>query len=391
MVAHRLRVSPLVGYLLAGVAVGPFTPGYVADQNLANQLAEIGVILLMFAVGLHFSLTDLLSVWRTAVPGALGRLVLATGMGVALAAALGWSFGAGLILGVALTVTSTVVAARALGERRITATGRGHLVMGWLVVEDLATILVIVLLPTLAPSLRGETVLSAGDVALAIGITVAKVGAFIAVMLVAGRRVVPLIMHHAAHSGSRELFRLAVYAVALGVAIAASELFGASFALGAFLAGLTMAESRLSQRAAEEALPLRDAFAVLFFVSVGMLFDPRVILNAPLALLATLGIVLLGKSVVGYAILRACRYPAHSSLGVVAILAQVGEFSFILVGLGVTLGLLPPGGRDLVLAGAIFSILLNPVLLAVAERARIPAPPPVPPMGDRATPPGGRA
>ncbi len=380
MAAHRLRVSPLVGYLLAGVAVGPFTPGFVADQNLANQLAEIGVILLMFAVGLHFSVADLLSRWRVAVPGALGRIAVATLIAMGMAHGLGWSLGGGLIFGLALSVASTVVLVRAMEERRIADTERAHLAMGWLIVEDLATILVLVLLPALAPALRGDAVLSGADLALTVAVTVAKIAGFIALMLVAGRRVVPWIMHHAAHTGSRELFRLSVYAVALGVAFGASELFGVSFALGAFLAGLVMAESTLSQRAAEEALPLRDAFAVLFFVSVGMLFDPGILVRAPVAVLGVLAIILVGKTAVAYGILRLARYPRGEALSVAASLAQIGEFSFVLAGLGVALGLLPEEGRDLILAGAILSILVNPVLLTVAERARIPTPPKPPPF-----------
>ncbi len=378
LVAHRLRVSPLVGYLLAGVAVGPFTPGIVADQDMANQLAEIGVILLMFAVGLHFSLKDLMAVWRIAVPGSLGRMAGATLMGMWLAWMFDWGIGAGLVFGLALSVASTVVLVRALQERRITDTERGHVAMGWLIVEDLATILVLVLLPALAPALKGDAGGSAADLAVIILITFAKVGAFIAIMLIAGRRVIPWIMHHAAHTGSRELFRLAVYAVALGVAFTASELFGVSFALGAFLAGMVMAESQLSQRAAEEALPLRDAFAVLFFVSVGMLFNPGIVTAAPFAVLAVLAIILFGKSAVAYGILRTSGQDHSTALSISASLAQIGEFSFILVGLGAGLGLLPPEGRDLVLAGAILSILVNPVLFGLAERWRTAALRPIP-------------
>ncbi|MDN3563297.1 YbaL family putative K(+) efflux transporter [Paeniroseomonas aquatica] len=370
VVAHRLRVSPLVGYLLAGVAVGPFTPGIVANQEMANQLAEIGVILLMFAVGLHFSLKDLTAVWRIAIPGSLGRMAGATLMGMGLAWMFGWGIGAGLVFGLALSVASTVVLVRALQERRIADTERGHIAMGWLIVEDLATILVLVLLPSLAPALKGDAGASAGDLVVTILITFAKVGGFIAIMLVGGRRVIPWIMHHAAHTGSRELFRLAVYAVALGVAFGASELFGVSFALGAFLAGMVMAESPLSQRAAEEALPLRDAFAVLFFVSVGMLFNPGILLVAPFAVLAVLAIILFGKSAVAYGILRVSGQDHGTALSISASLAQIGEFSFILVELGAAFGLLPPEGRDLVLAGAILSILLNPVLFGLAERWR---------------------
>ncbi|MBR0644677.1 cation:proton antiporter domain-containing protein, partial [Plastoroseomonas hellenica] len=370
LLAHRFRVSPIVGYLLAGVVVGPFTPGFVADQHLANQLAEIGVILLMFAVGLHFSLKELLAVWPIAVPGAIGRIVVATLMGMGLAWLLGWGPGAGLVFGLALAVASTVVLVRTLQERRVADTERGHIAVGWLIVEDLVTILALVLLPALASTVHGAAGQGFGEILATAAITLAKVGAFIAIMLVAGRRVIPWIMHHAAHTGSRELFRLAVYAVALGVAFAASELFGVSLALGAFLAGMVMGESQLSQRAAEEALPLRDAFAVLFFISVGMLFNPAVVVTAPLALVATLAVVILGKSVVAYAILRAFRHPRGTALSIAASLAQIGEFSFVLVGLGTHLQVLPPEGRDLVLAAAILSILANPILFAVAERLR---------------------
>lgn len=371
MVAHRLKLSPLVGYLLAGVAVGPFTPGFVADQELANQLAEIGVILLMFAVGLHFSLKDLMAVKSIALPGAVGQIAVATLMGMALAWALGWGIGAGLVFGLALSVASTVVLVRALQERRIIDTERGKIAVGWLIVEDLAMVLALVLLPAIGPALLpGGAAMSMSDLASTFAITIAKVAAFVALMLVAGRRLIPWIMHYAAHTGSRELFRLAVYAVALGVAYGAAVLFGVSFALGAFFAGMVMGESRLSQRAAEEALPLRDAFAVLFFVSVGMLFNPAVLVESPLAVLATVGIIVIGKSAAAYAIVRAFGHPAATAMTISVSLAQIGEFSFILMGLGVTLGLVDGHARDLVLAGAILSILLNPFLFAAVERGR---------------------
>ncbi|WP_043832325.1 YbaL family putative K(+) efflux transporter [Muricoccus aerilatus] len=393
MLAHRVKVSPLVGYLMAGVVVGPFTPGYVADQDLANQLAEIGVILLMFAVGLHFSLKDLMAVRAIALPGAIGQIAAATLMGMGLGWFLDWGIGGGLVFGLALSVASTVVLIRALQERRITDTERGRIAIGWLIVEDLAMVLALVLLPALAPVLKGAAALSLGDLALTLAITLGKVAAFVAIMLVAGRRAIPWVMHYAAHTGSRELFRLAVYAIALGVAFIASELFGVSFALGAFFAGMVMGESQLSQRAAEEAMPLRDAFAVLFFVSVGMLFNPGVLLSAPLAVLAVVGIIVLGKSAVAYLIVRAFGHPSGTALTISASLAQIGEFSFILVGLGGSLGLLPPEGRDLVLAGAILSILINPFLFALVEKRRgvvaarvaraaaeaAPAPAPLPP------------
>ncbi|MFC0385009.1 cation:proton antiporter domain-containing protein [Muricoccus vinaceus] len=370
MLANRLRVSPLVGYLLAGVVVGPFTPGYVADQDLANQLAEIGVILLMFAVGLHFSLKDLMAVRGIAVPGAIGQILVATLLGMGLGWLFNWGIGGGLVFGLSLSVASTVVLIRALQERRISETERGRIAIGWLIVEDLAMVLALVLLPALAPVLKGSAALSFGDLAITLAVTLGKVAAFVAIMLVAGRRVIPWVMHLAAHTGSRELFRLAVYAVALGVAFLASELFGVSFALGAFFAGMVMGESPLSQRAAEEAMPLRDAFAVLFFVSVGMLVNPAILLTAPLAVLAVLGIIVVGKSAAAFVIVRAFGHPSSTALTISASLAQIGEFSFILAGLGGTLGLLPPEGRDLVLAGAILSILINPFLFALVEKRR---------------------
>ncbi|MGG5823413.1 YbaL family putative K(+) efflux transporter [Falsiroseomonas sp. HW251] len=370
MVAHRLKLSPLVGYLAAGVVVGPFTPGFVADAELAGELAELGVILLMFGVGLHFSLKELMEVRAIAVPGAVAQIAVATMMGMGLARAHGWGSGAGLVFGLALSVASTVVLVRALQERKILESERGRIAVGWLIVEDLVMVLALVLLPALAPALTSGASLSAGALATTIGLTLVKVAAFVAVMLVAGRRLIPWIMHHAAHTGSRELFRLAVYAIALGVAFGAAKLFDVSFALGAFFAGMMMGESRLSQRAAEEALPLRDAFAVLFFVSVGMLFNPAVILQAPLALLATVLIIVFGKSIAAFAIVRLFGHPTGTAITVSAALAQIGEFSFILAGLGVALGLLPPEGRDLILAGAILSIALNPFLFAAVEKGR---------------------
>jgi CPA2 family monovalent cation:H+ antiporter-2 len=371
LLAHRLRISPLVGYLLAGIAVGPFTPGFVGDQYLANQLAEIGVILLMFGVGLHFSLKDLMAVRAIALPGAVAQIAVATLLGMGLAWWFDWNMGAGLVFGLALSVASTVVLTKTLQERRILETERGRIAVGWLIVEDLAMVLTLVLLPAVAGALGGASAaVSWGGLAVALALTLAKVAAFVAIMLVAGRRVVPWILHYAAHTGSRELFRLAVYALALGVAYGAATLFGASFALGAFFAGMVLAESPLSQRATQEALPLRDAFAVLFFVSVGMLFDPRVLVEAPWAVLATVVIIVLGKSVAALLIVRAFGHPWATSLTIAASLAQIGEFSFILAALGVTMGLLPEAGRDLILAGAMLSILLNPLFFAAVERPR---------------------
>jgi monovalent cation:H+ antiporter-2, CPA2 family len=367
-IANRFRVSPLVGYLLAGVLLGPFTPGYVADQAVARDLAEIGVILLMFGVGLHFTLDDLLSVRSIALPGALVQIVSATALGLGLAWLLGWTVSGGIVFGLALSVASTVVLLRALQERRLVATERGRIAVGWLVVEDFATILALVLLPTLANLAKDGGGAGVIDLIVPILLTLAKVSAFVAVMLIIGKRVIPLIMHYVAHTGSRELFRLAVLAIALGVAYGASTLFDVSFALGAFFAGIILAESELSQRAANEILPLRDAFAVLFFVSVGMLVNPMIVVNDPIALIATLLIVVVGKSVAAFAIMRAFGHPSSAALTISASLAQIGEFSFILAALGVALGLLPERGQDLILATAIISILLNPALFAGLDR-----------------------
>ena len=369
LIAHRLRVQPLVGYLLAGVLVGPYTPGFEADPALAAELAEIGVILLMFGVGLHFSLKDLLSVARIAVPGAIGQIAVATLMGMALSWVLGWTHLAGFVFGLALSVASTVVLIRALQDRHILETKRGRIAVGWLVVEDLATVVALVLLPALATVTAGDGV-PASRIVFYLLITLAKVSVFVAIMLIVGRRLIPWLMHHTAHTGSRELFRLAVYAIALGVAFGAAKLFGVSFALGAFFAGMVMGESDLSQRATEEAMPLRDAFAVLFFVSVGMLLNPMVFVEAPMAVLATIAIIVIGKSVAAYLIVRAFRHSSSTALTIAASLAQVGEFSFILIGLGMDLQMVPREARDLILAGAIVSIILNPLAFMLMERLR---------------------
>jgi CPA2 family monovalent cation:H+ antiporter-2 len=367
--AQRIRVSPLVGYLLAGVLMGPFTPGFVADQNIANELAEIGIILLMFGVGLHFSLKDLLSVRAIAVPGAVVQIAVATLLGMALGWWLGWPIGGGLVFGLALSVASTVVLLRALQERRLVDTERGRIAVGWLIVEDLAMVLTLVLLPALAGLLKGEGAngMSVYAMAQPVLITLGKVAAFVIFMLVVGRRVIPWVLHYVAHTGSRELFRLAVLSISLGVAFGAAILFDVSFALGAFFAGMILSESELSQRAANETLPLRDAFAVLFFVSVGMLVDPAIIAREPLPLLVTVLIIVLGKSVAAFGIVRLFGHPTSTALTISASLAQIGEFSFILVSLGVSLALLPDRGRDLVLAGAIISIMLNPVWFALLD------------------------
>jgi monovalent cation:H+ antiporter-2, CPA2 family len=364
-VAQRIRLSPLVGYLLAGVLVGPFTPGFVADQDLASQLAEIGVILLMFGVGLHFSVKDLMKVRAIAIPGALGQMGAATLLGMGLAYLMGWSLVAGLVFGLALSVASTVVLLRALQERRILQTDRGKIAVGWLIVEDLAMVLALVLLPALAGAITGD---GGQNWTMALGITLAKVAAFVAFMLIVGRKVVPWLLHWAAHTGSRELFRLAVLAIALGVAFGAASLFGVSFALGAFFAGMILAESELSHRAAEETLPLRDAFAVLFFVSVGMLFNPMVVIEQPWAMAATVAIIMVGKSLAAWGIIRLFGHGQSTALTVSASLAQIGEFSFILASLGVGLALMPKAGQDLILGGALFSIMLNPLIFALAAR-----------------------
>ena len=378
-IAQRLRVSPLIGYLLAGIVVGPHAPGFVAYQALANELAEIGVILLMFGVGLHFSLKDLLSVWTIAIPGAIAQIAVATPLGVGVAWFLSWSLSAGFLIGLALSVASTVVLLRVLQERRLIQTERGRIAVGWLIVQDLMMILALVLLPALADPAGGTTrqagmetaaSLFSADVLTALSIAAGKVIAFIIAMLIVGRRVIPWILHYTAHTGSRELFRLAVLAIALGVAYGGAALFDVSFALGAFFAGMILSESELSQRAAEESLPLRDAFAVLFFVSVGMLFDPMILLREPWPLVAMLLIIMLGKSIPAFLIVRAFGHSNGTSLMISASLAQIGEFSFILAGLGVSLQLLPDQGRVLILAAAILSIVLNPALLYMTERLR---------------------
>jgi CPA2 family monovalent cation:H+ antiporter-2 len=372
--ANRFRVSPIVGYLLAGIVIGPSTPGFVADQALANELAEIGVILLMFGVGLHFSVTDLLSVRAIAIPGALVQIAFATLLGLGLALLLGWPVGAGVVFGLALSVASTVVLLRALRERRLLDTERGRIAVGWLIVEDIAMVLALVLLPVLAPLFKEGAAASGGptllELATTVGITLGKIGAFFAIMLVVGRRLIPWILHYIVYTGSRELFRLAVLTIALGVAYGAAQLFGVSFALGAFFAGMILSESPLSQQAANESLPLRDAFAVLFFISVGMLFRPAIVLSSPWALIATLSIIIVGKSLAALLIAWALRHPLSTALMISASLAQIGEFSFILAALGIDLGLLPEEGRDLILAGAIFSILVNPLLFDLLHRAR---------------------
>jgi CPA2 family monovalent cation:H+ antiporter-2 len=362
--AARLRMPPLVGYLVAGIAIGPFTPGFVADAALAGQLAEIGVILLMFGVGLHFSIDSLLKVRAIALPGAVVQIAVATVIGWGLARWLGWDTSAGIVFGLAMSVASTVVLLRALEQRNEVDTEQGRIAVGWLIVEDLAMVLALVFLPALAPS---QADANSGGLLVSLGVTTLKVGVFIALMLVGGRRVVPWILGQVARTGSRELFTLAVLAIALGIAFGSAVLFDVSFALGAFFAGVLLAESDLSHQAAENSLPLQDAFAVMFFVSVGMLFDPWVILQQPLQLLGVMFIILIGKSLAAFAIVLAFGYALRTALTISASLAQIGEFSFILAGLGVSLGLLPEEGRDLILAGALLSITLNPLAFATIE------------------------
>jgi CPA2 family monovalent cation:H+ antiporter-2 len=367
--AHRLRLSPIVGYLLAGILVGPFTPGFVADPELAMELSEIGVILLMFGVGLHFSVEDLLEVKTIAIPGAIAQIALATGLGWCLAWFMGWPTLQGLVFGLALSVASTVVLLRAMEDRRLLETRRGKIAVGWLIVEDLVMVVALVLLPALAESMGtpGDGAPAAGSIAGSLGLTLLKVGAFVALMMVVGRRAIPWVLERVAGFGSRELFTLSVLAIALGVAFGSAKLFGVSFALGAFFAGMLL-NGDLSHKAASDSLPLRDAFAVLFFVSVGMLFDPMILVQQPLPVIATFLIITLGKSLAAFVIVRAFGHPNSTALTISASLAQIGEFSFILAGLGVSLAILPEDGRDLVLAGALLSIIANPLIFAVLDQ-----------------------
>jgi len=362
--AERIRIPALVGYLMAGIVIGPATPGFVADRHIAAQLSEIGVMLLMFGVGLHFSLQDLLSVKRIALPGALVQMASATVLGIVASFAWDWSLGAGLVFGLSLSCASTVVLLKALEARKILDSMNGRIAVGWLVVEDLACVLVLVLMPPLAGLLGASvpTALETAPLWVVIGKTLLEVAAFVAIMLVAGRRLLPWLLWQVAKTGSRELFTLAVVAIAIGIAYGASELFNVSFALGAFFAGMTMRESKFSHRAAEESLPLRDAFSVLFFVAVGMLFDPSIVLEHPFQVLLVVAIVVVGKTLAAMGIVLALRYPLNTALTVGASLAQIGEFSFILAGLGVSLGLLPQQGMSLVLAGSLISMALNPFM-----------------------------
>ncbi|MCR6666316.1 MAG: Kef family K(+) transporter [Methyloversatilis sp.] len=371
LIAVRLRMPPLVGYLMAGIVISPTTPGFVADIGLASQLAEIGVMLLMFGVGLHFSLDDLMAVKRIAVPGAVVQIAVATLLGMAIATMWDWNIGAAIVFGLCLSVASTVVLLRALEAKGLLKSINGQIAVGWLVVEDLVMVLVLVLLPALAGVLSGDATAASGrDLSIAMAITLAKVVAFIVFMLVVGRRVLPRLLWWVARTGSQELFTLSVVAIAVGVAFGAAALFDVSFALGAFFAGMMMRESEFSHRAADESLPLRDAFAVLFFVSVGMLFDPTVIWTQPLKLLLVVAIIMIGKTIAAVLLVLAFRYPLNTALTVGASLAQIGEFSFILAGLGVNLGLMPAEGQSLVLAGALISIAANAALFSAIEPFR---------------------
>ncbi|WP_304703202.1 cation:proton antiporter domain-containing protein [Turicimonas muris] len=369
-IAEKFKIPALVGYLLAGVIVSPATPGFVADINIASQLSEIGVMLLMFGVGLHFSLSDLMRVKYIAVPGAVAQMGLATGLGLLVAHYWGWTYGQSLVFGLCLSCASTVVLLKALETKGILESHDGQIAVGWLVVEDIMTVLILVLLPPLAPMLGAEAVQSvesATPLWEIIAWTVGRVALFIFLMLVVGKRVLPWLLWQVAKTGSRELFTLCVLAVAIGIAYGASEVFSVSFALGAFFSGMVMRESKYAHRAAMESLPLRDAFSVIFFVGVGMMFDPMILVDKPLHLLAVLAIIILGKSLVAFGLVMLFRYPLHTALTVAASLAQIGEFSFILAGLGVSLGLLPQEGMSLVLAGAIISIAFNPVAFALVE------------------------
>jgi monovalent cation:H+ antiporter-2, CPA2 family len=370
-VADRGKLPPLVGYLVAGILAGPYVLGFVGDVQLSNQLAEMGVILLMFGVGLHFSVADLAAVRAIAIPGAVIQIAVVTLMGTGLATLLGWSFGSSLVFGLSLSIASTVVLLRALEAQNSLDTPDGRVTVGWLIVEDLAMVVVLVLLPGLAQVLGGHPAEGAaaagqsGNLALNIGITLGKVAAFVGLAIVIGPRVVPWILGQVARTGSRELFTLSVLAVALGIAYGSAQVFGVSFSLGAFFAGVVLSESRFSHRAAAESLPLQDAFAVLFFVSVGMLFDPSILVRQPLTVAAVVLLIMVGKSLAAFLVVLILRFPVKTAVAVASGLSQIGEFSFILAGLGISLGLLTNEARDLILAGALVSITLNRLSFAV--------------------------
>ena len=370
-ITEKIGIPALVGYLLAGIVISPTTPGFAGDLHIAGQLSEIGVMLLMFGVGLHFSIKDLLRVKKIAIPGAVFQMGIATALGVVVASLWGWDLGASLVFGISLSCASTVVLIKALERQGILESMNGRIAVGWLVVEDLVTVIVLVLLPALAslldPSRAPQPAVS---LLFDLGKTMLQVGGFIAVMLLVGKRLIPRVLWMIARTGSRELFTLAVITSAIGIAFGAALLFNVSFALGAFFAGVVLRESELSNRAAKESLPLQDAFSVLFFVSVGMLLDPRVLVENPGAVLAVVGIIVLGKSLAAIALVLLMRYPLNSALTIAASLAQIGEFSFILAGLGLSLGLIPKLGFSLIIAGAFISIALNPFVFRLVEPLR---------------------
>lgn len=371
--AARLRLPPLVGYLIAGIIISPNTPGMIADMHLANQLAELGVMFLMFGVGMHFSIADLLAVRRIAIPGAILQIAVATLMGMGLASLWGWSLGSGLVFGLCLSVASTVVLLRALESRGILSSVNGRIAVGWLVVEDLVMVLVLVLLPPMAVILGGEALHSSTseqNIWVTVGITLAKVVTFIALMLIVGRRVFPKFLLLVSRTGSRELFTLSVVAAAVTIAYGSYALFGVSFALGAFFAGMVVRESDFSHRAEEETLPLRETFSILFFVSVGMLFNPSILIEQPLQVLAVVAVIVIGKTIAAVALVLFFRYPLNTALTVGASLAQIGEFSFILASVGLSLKLLTLEGQNLILAGALISISLNTAIFAAIEPAQ---------------------
>ncbi|USA46134.1 cation:proton antiporter [Acinetobacter sp. C26M] len=369
-IAARLRLPPLIGYLVAGIIISPNTPGVVGDMQLANQLAELGVMFLMFGVGMHFSLKDLLQVRRIAVPGAILQIAVATLLGIAVSMFWGWSFGSALIFGLSLSCASTVVLLKALGDRGLLDSVNGKIAVGWLLVEDLVMVLALVLLPATAVLLGGQALPgtdTSQSIWMTIGITLLKVTGFIAFMLIIGKRLVPMIMQFVARLGSRELFTLTVVAAAVSIAYGSYAVFGVSMALGAFFAGMVVKESDFSHRAEEETLPLREIFSILFFVSVGMLFDPSILLEEPLRILAVVAIIMIGKTLAAMALVLFFRYPVNTALTVGASLAQIGEFSFILATLGLSLGLLTPDAQNLILAGALFSITLNSFVFSAIE------------------------
>ena len=362
-ITFRLKLSPIVGYLLAGFVVGPATPGFVGNQEIAQQFAEIGVILLMFGVGLQFHLKELLRVRKIAIPGGIGQILIATGLGVVALITTGGSWSTGLVFGLAISVASTVVLLRVLADNNDLHTPGGHIAIGWLVIEDLCTVLVLVLLPVIF----SKTDASSVGVLISLAWSIAKLGLLIVVTLLAGQRVIHGILAKVSATGSRELFTLAVLVLPLCIALGAASLFGASMALGAFLAGMVVGRSNFSQRAATEALPMRDAFAVLFFVSVGMLFDPKMLLENPRLLAATLGVVLIGKPLTAFGIILGMKYPVRSGLVVAIALAQIGEFSFIVASLGEHLGLLDHQATNVLVATAIISISINPLLYRLID------------------------